>query len=310
MKLAAYLHSAPPHRIVGGERMTLALLEKAQQAGWEVSVVAESFIEPAEYNGIQIAPARDRVMSRHILNDAKAVVTHPELIHNFNVENVVGIVHNLSPYTLESAHKHSWRALVANSLGTQSNLGKMGIKTDVVIRPPLLEPRFIAKRSYDYVMTTNMSRQKGVAIFLGIARALTDQPFLGVLGGYNEQNLETLPNLITVGHGPLDLAFANAGVFVSASHSETYGMALAEALAAGLPAVVSDIPAHREVAGEAAIFMPLSARVEAWAEAVKDLKTDKELWKTQNKLALQRAEELKQQTQQDFERWLSLLDML
>jgi glycosyltransferase involved in cell wall biosynthesis len=43
---------------------------------------------------------------------------------------------------------------------------------------------------------------------------------------------------------------------ISASAYEGYGMPVAESLAAGLPTIASDIPAHREVAGEAALYFP------------------------------------------------------
>jgi glycosyltransferase involved in cell wall biosynthesis len=41
--------------------------------------------------------------------------------------------------------------------------------------------------------------------------------------------------------------WASASLYATASRQEAYGLGLAEALVAGLPAVASDIPAHREV---------------------------------------------------------------
>lgn len=43
--------------------------------------------------------------------------------------------------------------------------------------------------------------------------------------------------------------------FLSASLHEGFGLALAEAMASALPCVVSDIPAHREVGGDACIYI-------------------------------------------------------
>jgi glycosyltransferase involved in cell wall biosynthesis len=45
--------------------------------------------------------------------------------------------------------------------------------------------------------------------------------------------------------------WASASLYATASRQEAYGIGLAEALVAGLPAVASDIPAHREVIGRA-----------------------------------------------------------
>ena len=46
----------------------------------------------------------------------------------------------------------------------------------------------------------------------------------------------------------------NYDLYVAASRFEGFGIALAEAMAVGLSCVVSDIPAHREVAGDTVIY--------------------------------------------------------
>jgi glycosyltransferase involved in cell wall biosynthesis len=50
--------------------------------------------------------------------------------------------------------------------------------------------------------------------------------------------------------------YRQADVFVFPSLCESFGHPLVEAMAAGLPVIASDIPVHREICGEAALYFP------------------------------------------------------
>lgn len=63
---------------------------------------------------------------------------------------------------------------------------------------------------------------------------------------------------------------ADSAVLVSASRDEGYGLPLAEALKLGIPAVVSDLEIHREVAGRGALYFPPN-HPQMFAEQVKKL---------------------------------------
>jgi glycosyltransferase involved in cell wall biosynthesis len=54
----------------------------------------------------------------------------------------------------------------------------------------------------------------------------------------------------------LEQHFAAASIVLSPSHYEGFGLPVLEALARGVPVVASDIRAHREVAGDAALYAP------------------------------------------------------
>jgi len=62
-------------------------------------------------------------------------------------------------------------------------------------------------------------------------------------------------------------------VLATLSLDEGYGLPVAEALAFGVPAVVSDLEIFREVAGEGALFVP-ARDPEAFAAAVRSLDDD------------------------------------
>lgn len=74
----------------------------------------------------------------------------------------------------------------------------------------------------------------------------------------------------------LPALYRGAELLLSPSLYEGFGFAVAEALAAGCPVVASDIPAHRELAGDAALYAPPGA-AEAFAAGAARLLADREL---------------------------------
>ena len=67
--------------------------------------------------------------------------------------------------------------------------------------------------------------------------------------------------------------YSAAAAFVTASFYEGFNFPLLEALACGAPAIATDIPVHREVAGNAALFVR-SGDVDSLAEAMISLLAD------------------------------------
>jgi len=68
----------------------------------------------------------------------------------------------------------------------------------------------------------------------------------------------------------LSRLYQSASALVYPSRIEGFGIPPLEALACGTPVIASDIPAHREVLGEAAQFVTLGSP-QSWAEAINSL---------------------------------------
>ncbi len=66
---------------------------------------------------------------------------------------------------------------------------------------------------------------------------------------------------------------AGARAVLMPSFAEGFGLPPGEALSVGTPALVSDIPAHREAVGEAGEFLP-PKNPEAWVAAIERLLDD------------------------------------
>lgn len=88
----------------------------------------------------------------------------------------------------------------------------------------------------------------------------------------------------------LQCLYQQATAFVHASAYEGFNLPLLDALAAGLPILVSDLPVHREVAEEAAFFAPIHS-VDAFGLALHEFLNHPHLKFTLKKEALERAKD-------------------
>ena len=59
-----------------------------------------------------------------------------------------------------------------------------------------------------------------------------------------------------VPYSVLQHVFCACHIYVTAAYAETFAHPLVEAMACGLPIVASDLPVHREICGEAAVYFP------------------------------------------------------
>jgi glycosyltransferase involved in cell wall biosynthesis len=83
---------------------------------------------------------------------------------------------------------------------------------------------------------------------------LPDQPSVRILAHVDDVELRAL--------------MTGAAAFAYPSRYEGFGLPPLEAMACGTPALVSDIPALRESAGEGATFLP-AGDLEAWVEGIR-----------------------------------------
>jgi glycosyltransferase involved in cell wall biosynthesis len=68
--------------------------------------------------------------------------------------------------------------------------------------------------------------------------------------------------------------YRDASMVLLPSLHEGFGLPVVEAMAAGIPAVASDIPAVREVAGGAAYLVSRPLDADAWAQAIETVHGD------------------------------------
>lgn len=89
---------------------------------------------------------------------------------------------------------------------------------------------------------------------------MKDQDFTHWSSGPDELKKLLAPennDFVTLDHIPhkdIDLELKQHDVLVSTSLAETFGFPLVESMAAGIPVVATDVPIHREICGDAALY--------------------------------------------------------
>jgi glycosyltransferase involved in cell wall biosynthesis len=155
-----------------------------------------------------------------------------------------------------------------------------------------------------YVLTlATLEPRKGLEVALGalVAPGAADLPLLhvgqtgwGELDAAAEARRLGVPpgrfrSLGRIDDADLAVTLARASVLVAPSRSEGFGLPVVEAMAHGVPVVVSDVPALVEVGGDAATVVPLDDPG-ALAAAVADIVTDRAKRARLSKAGLQRAQ--------------------
>ena len=67
---------------------------------------------------------------------------------------------------------------------------------------------------------------------------------------------DSVIELGAIPYSQLHLLYSRADLYVTPAYTETFAHPLVEAMASGLPVIASDLPIHREICGEAALYFP------------------------------------------------------
>ena len=199
-----------------------------------------------------------------------------------------------------------WRRLLAEEYGVDAAVIVNGVDARRFARPPTFDGRAWRARTetaqrFLFLSVGGLEPRKGsVHLVEALARirdSLRPRPMVAVVGehsfqdhsGYRAQVLQRAADLGlelgtdllllgTVGDSDLPAWYWSADAFVFPSIKEGWGLAVLEAMAAGLPVITSDIPVFQEyLADGKEVRMVRAADSGALADAMADLVTDAKL---------------------------------
>ena len=111
----------------------------------------------------------------------------------------------------------------------------------------------------------------------------------------NLRSSESVVELGTIPYRSLHQLYRACRVYVTPAYAESFAHPLLEAMSSGLPVVASDLPVHREICRDAAIYFPHFSP-EALAECVLQVHQSPELAETLSRSGLNRAEDFRWST--------------
>jgi len=193
---------------------------------------------------------------------------------------------------------------IAVSAALAAELVSAGVaRSNVLVISPGIDrvPRARPAGDVRVLCVANWSAAKGIHTLLAAARQIPEISIdlvgdaLDARYAARVRRLAAAPELAgrVREHGPLSARaltrqYEHATLFALPSTRESYGMAVAQALAHGLPVIACDIPATREVASGAAVLVP-PGRVSPLVTALRRLARDRRAQSTLARRARARA---------------------
>lgn len=311
MKVAAFLYAYPPDRVAGADLMARDLLQALVAAGHEVRVFTTEMVPSQMRDGIMV----ERRLRFRRTGGWDTVYAHPDLggeaptmARRLGVP-YVAVVHNTSPRTGRWLAQFPPDLIVWNAHATRdAHSGEGGI----VCRSPLRVEDHEVDATGDMITLVNLNRAKGVDTFYALARAMPDQRFLGVRGGWGVQrDIDRPPNVEVVGplpHHRMREVWERTRVLMMPSEAESWGRVALEAACSGIPTIAHPTPGLLEALGEAGVYADRGSPGQ-WVEAVRRL-GNPAVFAARSRKVRERAREVEEVTRGDVEGFVSTVGSL
>lgn len=314
VRICAFTNLYLPDCAAGAQTMFRDLLRPLRDAGHQIEVAIHrpgKRILPYEWEGIMVYPWVNRRSAIAHITSADVCLTTLEATDRacalgdiFDIP-IVQIIHNDRWGTVERIRKRCDLA-VFNSRWVRKALAKEIHGPDIIVHPPVDPADYtVPPRRRGAVTLVNLWPDKGSATFYAAAEALPELSFLGVRGGYGEQDIRELPN---VEHLPqtqniTNDVYARTRVLLMPSSYESWGRCAVEAAQSGIPTIAHPTPGLTEALGHAGIFVDRDDH-DGWVREIRRLQNPR--WYGEaRKRALARAGELEVLRVRQLQSWVA-----
>ncbi|MGH3276132.1 MAG: MSMEG_0565 family glycosyltransferase, partial [Streptosporangiaceae bacterium] len=256
---------------------------------------------PATAQGFDVLHAQDCIAGRAVVavRDAGAQLLTVRTAHHMDDFTTAALVEcqrrSILDPDLVLVVSRYWRQRLADEFGVAAEVVTNGVNLRRSRRPCGLDPAALRARVGAtgrtlFLTVGGIEPRKGTRELVEAMALLRDQlvpaPLLAIVGGHSFQDyrpyaesvleraqalgLDTANDIViagTVSDEELAGWYHSADAFVFPSVKEGWGLALLEAMAAGLPAVATNIPVFREFldSGDAVLVPPADATALSWA---------------------------------------------
>lgn len=249
MRVVASLLSYPPHRFIGSELMTHALLTRLRSRGHEVTVVVRDGPAPWEWEGITVTGGPLPSGVWHPLPAGDVLIYHAEF-HEGSVDNwpgpKVAVCHNAREGVKLGLYNCRPDIATVNSEWMSRQVPH---SRKLVVHPPVPPDSPV---NGDRVGLINLEATSKVGPFWEVAKLMRPLPFLGVRGGYGEQSV---PKYVPANVRVIDPVapdrmtaevWSHVRVLMVPSATESWSMVASEAMAHGIPVIAEPLPGLEE----------------------------------------------------------------
>jgi glycosyltransferase involved in cell wall biosynthesis len=295
-----------PSMTAGAEITSHITNKYIQKAGWDVVVIVKHWSVP-QYEGIPILPSRSKETNRYDDDPlAASYLSRASIIgfQNIGFEDALHIakaykkpavffIHSTSAGKEFFNYTGGWPiGIIYNSWTMMGDISAP--YKSYIVKPWVDMKRFrFTPSNPQYVTLINLNESKGGDFLVALARRMPDVQFLAVEGGYGKQiknnalqNIKYIPK-----SDRIEDIYNQTKVLLVPSKLETWGRVAVEAMTAGIPVIVNDVPGLRECVGEAGIVCRRED-LASWDQQIRRLLKTPSYYEEWSQRSLRRSNEL------------------